>query len=85
MDFRVSHVFREGNSVVDNLANYVADHTDSHWWDSCLSFLFSLIVMSHDFSWWFSYLLLYIFKFQFGVCSLYKEIFIQFKRHQKLE
>lgn len=39
LNFRVSHVYREGNSVADVLANYGAAHEGSHWWDTLPQFL----------------------------------------------
>ena len=48
MNFRVSHVFREGNSAADVLANYGADHDGAHWWDALPQFLVSSF--GHDLS-----------------------------------
>lgn len=44
MFFHVSHIFIEGNSVADVLANYGSDHPGSHWWDTLPQFL----VYSYD-------------------------------------
>ncbi|PRQ58253.1 putative RNA-directed DNA polymerase [Rosa chinensis] len=35
MQIRFSHIYREGNQVVDCLANYGVDHEGHYWWDSC--------------------------------------------------
>ena len=35
MNVKVSHIFREGNSVADRLANFGVDNVGVHWWDSC--------------------------------------------------
>ncbi|KAL6144814.1 hypothetical protein ACLB2K_055504 [Fragaria x ananassa] len=35
MTVKVSHIYREGNSVADCLANFGADNVGVHWWDSC--------------------------------------------------
>lgn len=40
MNFHISHVFREGNSVADALANFGAVNPGSHWWDTLPQFLF---------------------------------------------
>lgn len=37
--FRVSHIFREGNSVADGLANYGANNEGSVWWRRLPSFI----------------------------------------------
>ena len=37
--FRVSHIFREGNSLADALANYGASNEGSIWWRSLPRFL----------------------------------------------
>lgn len=39
LSFYVSHIFREGNTVADTLANYGAFHFGSHWWDALPPFL----------------------------------------------
>lgn len=39
MHFHISHTFREGNLVVDILANYGAAHPGSQWWDVLPQFL----------------------------------------------
>lgn len=48
MNFHISHVFREGNSVADALANYGAVNPGSHWWDTLPQFLVSSF--GHDLS-----------------------------------
>lgn len=43
LHFRISHIFREGNSVADGLANYGANNEGSVWWLSlptCLATAF---------------------------------------------
>ena len=37
--FHVSHIFREGNSLADDLANYGASNEGSVWWRSLPCFL----------------------------------------------
>lgn len=39
MNSYVSHIFREGNSIADVLANYGATHHGSHWCDALSQFL----------------------------------------------
>ena len=41
MTFRISHIFREGNSVADGLAKYGADNEGSVWWRTVPRFLIS--------------------------------------------
>lgn len=48
MAFHVSHVYREGNSVADKLANYGVEHVGSHWWDFIPHFL--VVSYGHDIS-----------------------------------
>lgn len=40
MHFSVSHVYRDGNSLADQHANYGASHSGSIWWLSLPSFLY---------------------------------------------
>ena len=39
MHIRVTHIYREGNTVVDGLANYGACHDGSRWWDELPVFI----------------------------------------------
>lgn len=48
MNVRITHIFREGNSVADKLANYGALHDGIHWWDSIPQFLSPSF--DHDFT-----------------------------------
>lgn len=47
MNVRITHIYREGNSVADKLANYGALHDGSHWWNSLPQFL--LPTFGHDY------------------------------------
>lgn len=42
MQFRVPHIYREGNGFTDKLATFGTSITDTDWWDSvpdiCLPF-----------------------------------------------
>ncbi|CAJ2674874.1 unnamed protein product [Trifolium pratense] len=36
MNFRISHIFREGNCCADKLANFSLTSREDHWWDKVL-------------------------------------------------
>ena len=38
MNFKFSHIFREGNCLADVFANYGADHAERFWWSYLLDF-----------------------------------------------
>ena len=38
MNIHFSHIFREGNKVVDIFANYGPDHEGKFWWSSLQDF-----------------------------------------------
>lgn len=44
MHFHSSHIFREGNQVVDALANYSSSSSDLTWWDSSPGFINHLCI-----------------------------------------
>ena len=48
MVVRISHIYREGNSVADKLANYGALNDGLHWWNLLPQFL--LPSFGHDYS-----------------------------------
>ncbi|CAJ2641811.1 unnamed protein product [Trifolium pratense] len=39
MNFRISHIFREGNCCADKLANFSLTSREDHWWDNVPSFI----------------------------------------------
>ena len=38
MDWRVSHIYREGNSLADSFANYGANNIEKEWWSDLPAF-----------------------------------------------
>jgi hypothetical protein len=39
MNFRISHIFREGNCCADKLANFSLNSRKDHWWETVPSFI----------------------------------------------
>ena len=43
MEFRFSHIFREGNQAADILSNVALDHDGFRWWDEAIPPIYSAV------------------------------------------